>query len=127
MNEETRVSNLLSIGDLTEFREARRIKKRLILTENMTSELLCYEPGQGTAVHHHVKEDEVFYCIEGRGTITVDDEVYQVSANELVFAPVTSHHGLQAADDSRFVVIYFRSPGRKAARTGIVVDAADED
>ncbi len=121
------MSNLLSIKDLTEFREARRIKKRLILTENMTSELLCYEPGQGTAVHHHVKEDEVFYCIEGRGTISVDDDVYQVSANELVFAPVTSRHGIQAADDSRLVVIYFRSPGRKAAKTGIVVDTADED
>ena len=73
------------------------------------------------------KEDEVFYCIEGRGTISVDDEVYQVSANELVFAPVTSRHGIQAADDSRLVVIYFRSPGRNAARTGIVVDTADED
>ena len=122
------MSNLLSIGDLTEFREARRIKKRLILTENMSSELLCYEPGQGTAVHHHVKEDEVFYCIEGSGTISVDDEVYEVTANLLVFAPVTSHHGIQAANDSRFVVIYFRSPGRKAARTGIVVDTdGDED
>ena len=122
------MSNLLSIGELTEFREARRIKKRLILTENMSSELLCYEPGQGTAVHHHVKEDEVFYCIEGSGTISVDDEVYEVTANQLVFAPVTSHHGIQAADDSRFVVIYFRSPGRKAARTGIVVDTdGDED
>ena len=42
------MSNMLSIDDLTEFRESRRIKKRLILTENMTSELLCYEPGQGT-------------------------------------------------------------------------------
>jgi mannose-6-phosphate isomerase-like protein (cupin superfamily) len=121
------VTNLLSIGDLIEFPEARRIKKRLILTETMTSELLCYEPGQGTAVHHHVKEDEVFYCIESRGTISVDDEVYQVKANELVFAPVTSHHGIQAADDSRFVVIYFRSPGRKAAKTGIVVDTGDDD
>ena len=118
---------MLSIGDLTEFRGARRIKKRLILTENLTSELLCYEPGQGTAEHHHVREDEVFYCIEGRGTISVDDDTYEVSANELVFAPVTSHHGLQAADDSRFVVIYFRSPGRSAAKTGIVVDTKGDD
>lgn len=119
--------NHLSLNDAIEFREARRIKKRIILTEAMSSEILCYEPGQGTAEHHHVKEDEAFFVIEGRGTITVDDAAFDVEANSLVFAPCGSRHGLAADKDSRLVVIYFRSPGRKAARTGMVIDATETE
>ncbi len=117
--------NHLSIDDVVEFRTERRIKKRIILTETMSSESLCYEPGQGTAEHHHVKEDEAFFVLEGRGTISVDDERFEVEKHSLVFAPVGSRHGLQADRDSRLVVIYFRSPGRAAAKTGMVI-VADE-
>ena len=119
--------NCLSIDELVEFRRERRIKKRIILTETMSSELLCYEPGQGTAEHHHIKEDEVFLVLEGRGTMSVDDDTFEVSANSLVFAPKGSRHGIQAAADSRLAVIYFRSPGRRAAKTGIVVDSGRDD
>jgi mannose-6-phosphate isomerase-like protein (cupin superfamily) len=114
--------NHVSMNDVIEFHETRRIKKRIILTEAMSSEILCYEPGQGTTEHHHVKEDEAFFVIEGRGTISVDDEAFDVKANSLVFAPCGSRHGIAADKGSRLVVIYFRSPGRDAARTGMVID-----
>lgn len=110
----------ITVRDLVEFDSGKRIKKRVVLTENLVTELLCYEPGQGTVTHHHVREDEAFYVIEGRGTITVDGVVHAVGPTDLVFAPSPLDHALQAAADSRFVVIYFRAPGRKSARPGIV-------
>lgn len=118
--------NHISIDNLIEFRTERRIKTRIILTETMSSEILCYEPGQGTAEHHHVKEDEAFFVLEGEGTITVDDDKHDVAAHSLVFAPVGSKHGLQADKGSRFVVMYFRSPGRKAKKEGLVVATEDD-
>lgn len=110
----------ITVRDLVEFDSGKRIKKRVVLTENLVTELLCYEPGQGTVTHHHVREDEAFYVIEGRGTITVDGVVHAVGPTDLVFAPSPLDHALQAAADSRLVVIYFRAPGRKSARPGIV-------
>ena len=113
--------HLFSIDGQKAFNADKRIKKRLILTENLITEMLCYSPGQGTVAHHHISEDEVFYVVEGRGVITVGDNVYEVGPTSVVFAPAPEPHSLQAADDSRMVVMYVRSPGRNATRTGVLV------
>ncbi len=117
--------NHLSIAGAIEYREKQRTKQRIILTENMTSELLCYEPGQGTVEHHHINDDEAFFVIEGEGTITVDDESFEVGTHDLVFAPKGARHGLQADKGSRLSVIYFRAPGRNASKTGMVYEPGD--
>ena len=111
--------NALSIRDLIEFDTDRRIKKKILYTESVVSDLQCYEPGQGTVIHHHNTDDEAFYVIEGRGTVSVDEEVYEVGPTSLVFAPMGKEHGIEAASDSRLVIIYFRSPGRKTSRPGL--------
>ena len=111
--------NSLSIGDLIEFDADRRIKKKILYTDRMVSDLLCYEPGQGTVTHHHLTDDEAFYVIDGRGTITVGGETHAVGPTSLVFAPMGEEHGIQAADDSRLVIIYFRAPGRKTSNPGL--------
>lgn len=116
--EETGLNSLV-VGDHIEFDTGRRIKKKMLYTERMVSDLLCYEPGQGTVVHHHNTDDETFYVIEGRGTITVGGEVHDVEPTSLVFAPMGVEHGIAAAKDSRLVIIYFRAPGRKTARPGL--------
>ena len=116
--EETGLNSLI-IGDHIEFDTVRRIKKKILYTERMVSDLLCYEPGQGTVVHHHNTDDEAFYVIEGRGTITVGGEVHDVEPTSLVFAPMGEEHGIEAAKDSRLVIIYFRAPGRNTARPGL--------
>jgi quercetin dioxygenase-like cupin family protein len=117
--------NSLSIGDLIEFDAERRIKKKILYTDRMVSDLLCYEPGQGTVVHHHLTDDEAFYVIDGRGTITVGGESHEVGPTSLVFAPMGEEHGIQADADSRLVIIYFRAPGRKTARPGLQPNLAE--
>ncbi len=106
--------NVLSVAEAMEFNADRRIRKRLFLTDKIESELVCYEPGQGTAEHHHVVEDELFFIVEGRGTITVDGEEIEVSPTSLVYAPAQSRHSVQAADDSRLVIVFFKAPGRSS-------------
>ncbi len=102
----------LSLADMIEFTETRRVKKRVLGSDHMVSDLLCYEPGQGTPEHHHVGEDEIFYVVEGKGAISVDGERIPVAAKSIVFAPAGSKHGLSADEGSRMVVMYVRSPGR---------------
>jgi quercetin dioxygenase-like cupin family protein len=100
------------INDLVEFSHDKRVRKRIFLSDDIVSEVVCYEPGQGTPVHHHPRQDEIFYVIEGRGTMSVGEEVIAVSASSTVFVPATVPHGFSAADDSRLVLMFFKGPGR---------------
>jgi mannose-6-phosphate isomerase-like protein (cupin superfamily) len=102
----------LSLDDLIEFDGERRVRKRLILTELIESELVCYEPGQGTVEHHHVGQDEIFYVVEGRGTMVVDGENVPLAPKGLVLAPAGARHSVQCAGDSRLAIIFFKAPGR---------------
>lgn len=100
------------LKDLIEFRTERRVKTRVVTSDHMISDLLCYEPGQGTPEHHHIGEDEVFYVIEGSGTITNDGEAIAVDEKSVVFSPAESKHAIAADRGDRLVVLYVRSPGR---------------
>lgn len=100
------------IDDLVEFSEDRRVRKRVFLSDDIVSEVVCYEPGQGTPVHHHPRQDEIFYVIEGRGTMEVGEETIELAASSTVFVPATVPHGLTAADDSRLVLMFFKGPGK---------------
>ena len=66
----------------------------------------------------------MFYVIDGRRTVSVGGDVYDVEPTSLVFAPAPLPHAVEAKDDSRMVVIYSRSPGRRGRKTGLI--AAEE-
>jgi len=102
----------LTVADEMAFDAKRRVRKRLIMTDKIESEMVCYEPGQGTVEHHHVVEDEIFYVVEGRGTMTVDGETVRIGPTSMVFAPAQSKHSLQCDDDCRMVVVFFKAPAR---------------
>ncbi|MEK9645933.1 MAG: cupin domain-containing protein [Alphaproteobacteria bacterium] len=103
--------NQLSLADMIEFNEKRRVKRRVLASDRMISDLLCYEPGQGTPEHHHIGEDEVFYVVEGRGSITVDGDRIPVEDKSIVFSPEGSKHSISADEGSRLVIMYVRSAG----------------
>jgi len=107
---------IISIREIEEFAAARRIKKKLFVSERMKSEILFYEPGQGTPEHVHPTEDEIFYVIDGHGTFTVDGETIEAGATSLLFVPAGARHGLSADTGSRFVVMLVRAPGRAQKR-----------
>jgi len=100
----------MRIGEVTEFSLGKRIRKRLLGSGKLVAGLLCYEPGQRTPKHHHLKQDGCFYVIEGNGRIIVGEEEVPVNPKSLVFAPAGTTHGITAADDSRLVVLFFKAP-----------------
>ena len=62
----------IQIEDLKEFSTEKRIRKKLLGSEKIVAEMVCYEPGQSTPEHPHPKQDEVFDVIEGKCIMTVD-------------------------------------------------------
>jgi quercetin dioxygenase-like cupin family protein len=96
------------LNDMIEFSSKRRIRKSVVRSKDVMVELLCYEPGQGTPVHHHVGQDEVFYTIQGHGTLTLNGECRSLEPNQLYLVPKMIEHGLQNDTDRRLIMIFFK-------------------
>jgi len=101
----------LGIDGLLEFSTEKRIRKKLLSSQKIVAELLCYEPGQGTPQHHHPKQDEIFYVIEGKGKMIIGDEELPVGPTSLVLVPAQVSHGIAAASGSRLVILFIKAPG----------------
>lgn len=101
----------LSVPEAIEFNAEKRVRKAMFMVPHLICELVCYEPGQGTPVHHHPRQDEIFYVVEGDGTITVEGESCVAGPGTLLVVPANKRHGMAASAGSRWVVLFFKGPG----------------
>src|SRR5690606_35324909 len=86
-------------------------------SKDLVTRLNCYEPGQVTPTHVHPNDDEVIFCVERRGAITLPDrEDLPLAPGCLVSVPAGLVHGIAAAADSRMVVIYTTNAGYTSVR-----------
>ena len=97
----------LNINDLKRYSPEARVNLPLLRSKDLITRMNCYEPGQVTPVHMHPGDDEIVFCIEGRGRVTFEglDDV-PLAPGSLVVLPADIAHGIEAAADSRMVVIY---------------------
>jgi quercetin dioxygenase-like cupin family protein len=99
------------------FSNDARVNQPLLESKDFITRMNCYEPGQVTPFHVHPNDDEVIYCIEGRGAITLDEgDSVPIHPGSLVLLPAGLPHGIAAAADSRLVVIYMTSAGYTSVR-----------
>ena len=101
----------LEIMRQLEYSPVKQVRKKLLASENMVAELVCYEPGQATVPHLHPRQDEIFYVIAGSGTISVGDEIVPVSAGSVVFGPLGVRHGIRADAGDRLALMFIKGPG----------------
>jgi quercetin dioxygenase-like cupin family protein len=107
----------LNINDLKRYASDARVNQPLLASSDLVTRMNCYEPGQVTPFHVHPKDDEVIFCVEGRGAITFEgrDDVPLIPGS-LVSLPAGLPHGIAAAADSRLVVIYTTNAGYTSER-----------
>jgi quercetin dioxygenase-like cupin family protein len=116
----------LDINELKRYSREARVNQPLIESRDLVTRMNCYEPGQVTPFHVHPDDDEVIFCVEGRGAITFEgrDDV-PLAPGSLVSLPAGLPHGIAAAADSRLVVIYTTNAGYTSVRPeGVRADAA---
>ncbi len=101
----------LEIREHLEFSSNKQTRKKLLASENLVAELVCYEPGQTTIAHLHPRQDEMFYVIEGAGTIVVNEQDVQVSAGSIVFVPSGVRHGIRADAGGQLALMFIKGPG----------------
>jgi len=107
----------VDINDLKRYSPEARVNQPLLNSEDLVTRMNCYEPGQVTPLHMHPNDDEVVFCVEGRGSVTFESrEAVPLLPGVIVSLPAGLAHRIEAAPDSRMVVIYTTNAGYTSVR-----------
>ena len=69
---------------------------------------------------HGADQHILIYCSKGRGTVTIGDIVYEVSADEFIVIPMKTAHTYEADDDDPWTIHWVHFTGSVA---GSILDA----
>lgn len=93
----------------------QRVIRMLVTPENMGSKNMSVDtssvdPGFTSNAHSHEDQEEIFYCLSGRGRIMVDDEEMPLEPGVAVYVPPKSIHQLINDGDEILKVLSAVSP-----------------
>ncbi len=83
----TGVAQVFDLHALKAFAPDRRVRKMLFKTDQLWSEIACYEPGQSTVMHQHPREEEAIFVLEGTAHMSIDGQEVVVPAGSIVKFP----------------------------------------
>src|SRR5258705_12227031 len=83
----TSVAQVFDLHALKAFAGDKRVRKMLFKTDQLWSEIACYEPGQSTVMHHHPREEEAIFVLQGTANMSIDGEEVVVPAGANVEVP----------------------------------------
>lgn len=107
------------IFKLAEFSKEKFVRKAVMQSKGIVCDFVCFEPGQSAGFHKHPIQDEIFYVVEGTGTITFEDrDDIPVEPGSVVFTPSGVVHGVETSKDQRLILMLIKGPGfpNKASR-----------
>jgi quercetin dioxygenase-like cupin family protein len=107
----------VNITDLKRYAPEARVNQPLLDSKDLVTRMNCYEPGQVTPLHTHPNDDEVVFCVEGRGAVTFEErDAVPLLPGTIVSLPAGLAHRIEAAADSRMVVVYTTNAGYTSVR-----------
>ena len=86
-------------------------------TRHMRFSVGYFSPGQGLNMHIHPESEEVYYVVEGRGTVYVGEErKMEVNKDTAVYSPPGTIHGIRNTGSEKLVVTFSVAPGRERSQ-----------
>jgi len=82
----------------------------LATTGRAQLDLYCLSPGQEQKVHTHPDQDKIYFVLEGRGRVVLDNREEIVEAGEAVVAPAGAAHGLANAGSTLLLALVVVTP-----------------
>ena len=104
----TGVAQVFDLHALKAFAPDKRVRKMLFKTDQLWSEIACYEPGQSTVMHQHPREEEAIYVLEGTAHMQVDGEEVVVRAGSIVRFPNAVLHDVRNLGPDRCVIMFLK-------------------
>jgi quercetin dioxygenase-like cupin family protein len=104
----TGVAQVFDLHALKAFAPDKRVRKMLFKTDQLWSEIACYEPGQSTVMHTHPKEEEAIFVLEGIAHMRIDGEEVVVAAGSIVKFPRNVMHDVRNLGPGRCVIMFLK-------------------
>jgi quercetin dioxygenase-like cupin family protein len=104
----TGVAQVFDLHALKAFAPDKRVRKMLFKTDQLWSEIACYEPGQSTAMHQHPREEEAIFVLEGVAHMSIDGEEVSVPAGAIVQFPNAVLHDVRNPGPGRCVIMFLK-------------------
>jgi quercetin dioxygenase-like cupin family protein len=102
------VTQVFDLHALKAFAPDKRVRKMLFKTDQLWSEIACYEPGQSTVMHMHPKEEEAIFVLEGTATMSVDGHEIVVPAGSIAKFPNQVMHDVRNLGAQRCVIMFVK-------------------
>jgi mannose-6-phosphate isomerase-like protein (cupin superfamily) len=93
----------------------QRVIRHLVTPENMGAQHLwlgtsTVDPGFTSNAHAHEDQEEIFYCVSGKGRIRVDDEQAPLEPGVTVYVPPRAVHQLINDGETKLKVVSAVAP-----------------
>src|SRR5947199_9312717 len=100
--------HVLDLHALKDFDPDKRVRKMLFKTDQLWSEIACYEPGQSTVMHSHPREEEAIYVLEGSANMSINGDEVVVPAGAIVQFPANVPHDVRNLGRERCVIMFLK-------------------
>jgi quercetin dioxygenase-like cupin family protein len=104
----TGVAEVFDLHALKDFAPDKRVRKMLFKTDQLWSEIACYEPGQSTAMHSHPREEEAIFVLQGTANMSIDGREVVVPAGSIVKFPNNVPHDVRNLGTERCVIMFLK-------------------
>jgi quercetin dioxygenase-like cupin family protein len=104
----TGVAQIFDLNALKAFASYTRVRKMLFKTDQLWSEIACYEPGQSTVMHSHPREEEAIYVLEGTANMSINGDEVVVPAGAIVKFPANVPHDVRNLGRERCVIMFLK-------------------
>jgi len=104
----TGVAQVFDLNALKVFASDKRVRKMLFKTDQLWSEIACYEPGQSTVMHSHPREEEAIYVLEGTANMSINGDEVVVPAGAIVKFPANVPHDVRNLGRERCVIMFLK-------------------
>jgi quercetin dioxygenase-like cupin family protein len=102
------LAEVFDLHALKAFAGEKRVRRMLFKTDQLWSEIACYEPGQSTPMHVHPREEEAIFVLEGTATISVAGEEHVVRAGSIIKFPANVQHDVRNLGTERCVIMFVK-------------------
>lgn len=102
-----------SIDGAIAFNSAKGMKADLFRGARLFVGLNCFEPGQSQALHTHGGADKFYLVVSGKARMRVGEEVREVGAGTVVWAPADVPHGVETALERTVMLVAIAPPPGK--------------
>jgi quercetin dioxygenase-like cupin family protein len=102
------VAQVFDLHALKDFASDKRVRKMLFKSEQLWSEMACYEPGQSTVMHSHPREEEAIFVLQGTANMSIAGEEVVVPAGAIVKFPAAVPHDVRNLGHERLVIMFLK-------------------